>query len=193
MNKRVLVIAGPTGSGESTITNEIIKRFPNFKRLVTATTRAIRAGEKDAISYYFLSKEKFKDEINKGNIIEYTYVENRDTFYGSYKPDLDKKITAGFNIIVNPDIVGAKYYKENYNATTIFIKPDFIENIKKRILNREREITETELNRRLVNAENEIKNEMFFYDFVVINRQDELEKAVGEVIEILKKENYKLS
>jgi len=193
MNKRVLVIAGPTGCGESTITNEIIKRFPNFKRLVTATTRAIRAGEKDAISYYFLSKEKFKDEINKGNIIEYTYVENRDSFYGSYRPDLDKKIKAGFNIIVNPDIVGAKYYKENYNATTIFIKPDFIENIKKRILNREREITETELNRRLVNAENEIKNEMFFYDFVVTNGQDELEKAVGEVIEILKKENYKLS
>jgi len=193
MNKKVLIIAGPTGCGESTITNEIINRFPIFKRLVTATTRAMRAGEQDTISYYFLSKEKFKEEISEGNIIEHTYIENRDTFYGSYKPDLEKKIVAGFNIIVNPDVVGAKYYKENYSATTIFIKPDFIENIKKRILHREPEITEKELNSRLVNAETEIKNEMPFYDFIVTNRQDELAKAIDEIIEILKKENYNLS
>jgi guanylate kinase len=193
MHKKVLVIAGPTGCGESTITNEIIKYFPIFKRLVTATTRAMRNGEQDTVSYYFLSKEKFNEEINKGNIIEHTYIENRDTFYGSYKPDLENKIEAGFNIIVNPDIVGAKYYKENYNATTIFIKPDSIENIRKRILNREPEITAKELNSRLVNAETEIKNEMSFYDFIVTNRQYELEKAINEIIEILKRENYKLS
>jgi guanylate kinase len=193
MNKRVLVIAGPTGCGESTITNELIKRFPSFKRLVTATTRAMRAGERNAVSYYFLSKEKFKDEISKGNIIEHTYVENRDAYYGSYKPDLDKKIAAGFNIIVNPDMVGAKYYKDKYAAITIFIKPDFIENIRKRILNREPEITDKELSSRLVNAENEIRNEISAYDFVVTNKQDLLEEAVNEIVEILKKEGFKLS
>ncbi|MFZ2188440.1 MAG: hypothetical protein WAV73_02690 [Candidatus Moraniibacteriota bacterium] len=193
MNKRVLIISGPTGCGESTITNEIIKRFPIFKRLVAATTRSMRAGEQEAIDYYFLSEEKFKDEIIKENIIEHTYVKNRDVYYGSYKPDLDKKIASGFNIIANPDIVGTKYFKENYSATTIFIKPDFIQNIKKRILNREPEITNEELSRRLVNAEAEIKNEMPLYDFIVTNKQDRLQEAIDEIVEILKKENYKLS
>jgi guanylate kinase len=193
MDKRVLIISGPTGCGESTITNEIVKRFPVFKRLVSATTRPMRVNEQEAVSYYFLSEETFKDEIAKGNIIEHTYIKNRAVYYGSYKPDLDKKIAAGFNIIANPDIVGAKYFKENYNATTIFIKPDFIENIRKRILNREPDITDEELNHRLVNAEIEIATEMSYYDFVVTNKQDKLKEAVEEIIEILKREGFKLS
>ncbi|MFA5961447.1 MAG: hypothetical protein WC848_02060 [Parcubacteria group bacterium] len=193
MHKRVLIISGPTGCGESTLTNEIVKRFPIFKRLVAATTRSMRIGEQEAIDYYFLSEEKFKDEIINKNIIEHTYVKNRGVYYGSYKPDLDKKIVGGFNIIANPDIVGTKYFKENYNATTIFIKPDLIENIRKRILNREPSITEEELADRLVNAATEIKNEMSYYDFIVTNKQDMLEEAVNEIVEILKTEGFKLS
>ena len=36
---------------------------------------------------------------------------------------LDKKLKAGLNVIVNPDVVGAKYYKKKYNATAIFLMP----------------------------------------------------------------------
>ena len=106
---RILVIAGPTGCGESTITKEIIKQFPRFKRLVTATTRMPRLNEKNEIDYYFFSKQEFQNEIKKGNILEYTYIENRDTYYGTYKKDLENKLNNGFSIIINPDIVGAKF------------------------------------------------------------------------------------
>ena len=57
--KTVLVIGGPSGVGESTITKKIIERFPIFKRLVTATTRKPRLGEKNRVDYYFFSKNKF--------------------------------------------------------------------------------------------------------------------------------------
>ena len=127
--KRVLVIGGPTGSGETTITNEIIKRYPVFTRLVTATSRKPRNNEQTKIDYYFFSKEDFEKNIKSGDIIEYTYIENRDSYYGTYKPDLDDKLEKGFNVIVNVDIVGAKYYKKNYNATTIFIKPSSLEEL----------------------------------------------------------------
>lgn len=190
--KKVLVISGPTGSGESTITNEIIKKFPNFTRLVTATSRKPRSGERNKIDYYFFSKEDFEKHIKNGDIVEYTYIENRDAYYGTYKPDLNEKIAKGFNVVVNVDIVGAKYYKENYNATTIFIRPASLKELKGRLLKRDKNISLEELTKRMRNAENEIRNEMNYYDYVVVNANGKLEKAIEEIVNILKKENYVL-
>jgi guanylate kinase len=188
--KTVLVIGGPSGVGESTITKKIIERFPIFKRLVTATTRKPRLGEKNRVDYYFFSKNKFLAEIKKGNIIEYTYIKNRDVYYGSYKPDLGKKLRQGYKVIVNPDIVGARYYKKHYQATTIFLKPDSMANLKKRQLARNPGISSDELKKRLIYAREEIKKEAPFYDYIVINRQGEMGKTIGNIIKILKKEGY---
>jgi len=161
-------------------------------RLVTATSRKPRNKERHGIDYYFFSKEEFEKQISDGNIIEYTFVKNRNAYYGTYKPDLDKKIARGLNVIVNVDIVGAKYYKENYNATTIFIKPGSLEELKGRLANRDKNIDPEELNKRIKNAENEIEKEMPFYDYVVVNANGKLKEAVEKTIAILKKEKYSL-
>lgn len=192
MDKKVLIIAGPTGSGESTITKEIIKRFPIFTRLVSATTRLPRLNEQDKVDYYFFSEEDFKKKVTKGEIIEYSFVPGRAVYYGTYKPDLDKKLQLGKNIIVNPDVVGARYYKKNHNATTIFIKTLSIDDLKQRLIKRDPQISEEELDERLKAANYELENEENFYDYVVINREGHLEETVAEVITILKKEGYNL-
>ena len=182
---KIFIIAGPTGGGESTITQAIIDRLPKFTRLVTATTRRPRNREKQGVDYYFFSPKKFKQEIASGNIIEHTYIKNRRIYYGSFKPDLEKKLKRGLNIIINPDIVGTKFYKQHYQATTIFIKPDSLESIKQRLLNRDKKISALELSRRLKNAANEIKTQAKFYDFSVINRQNRLDQAINRVIKII--------
>jgi guanylate kinase len=183
----VLVIGGPSGVGESTVTRAILKKYPNFKRLVTATTRSPRLQEKDKIDYYFFSEVEFKEKIKKGDILEHTYNKERDVYYGSYKPDLESKLSDGYSVIVNPDIVGAKYYKENYNAITIFIMPSSFEELKKRQLARNPNIAEKELDKRLSSAKREIEDESSFYDYKVINEQGKLDKAVEEVISIINK------
>jgi guanylate kinase len=182
----IFIISGPTGVGESAITKAIIECFPNFTRLITATSRPPRLNEKNGIDYYFFSKQEFENELGKGNILEYTYVTNRDTYYGTYKTDLSNKLADGFNIIINPDIVGTKFYKKNYNAVTIFIKPDSLENLKRRLLKRDTSISDDELQKRLDNAENEIRNEEHFYDYSVINEEGELEKTIEKVAEIIR-------
>ena len=184
--EKIFVIAGPPGWGESTITRAMIKRFPGFKRLITATTRQPRNNEKQGVDYYFFNKERFKKEIKAGRIIEHTYVKNRKVYYGSYKPDLDRKLKKGFNIIINPDLVGARFFKKNYHATTIFLKPDSLNSVKQRLIFRDGQIKTAELKRRLKNAKNEIKNESGFYDVVVINRQGRLAVAINEVAKIIK-------
>lgn len=192
-HKQILIIAGPTGSGESTITNEIISRYPDkIVRLVTATTRPPRKDEKHAHDYYFLTKDDFLQKQKSGEMLEVTYVPNRDTYYGSYEPDLRKKLESGYIVIVNPDIVGAKFYKQNYNATTIFITPKNKEELAGRLRHRNPEMSDEELNKRLQNAEDEIKNDMEFYDYTVENANGGLERSVSEVLSIMKKEGYSL-
>lgn len=190
--KQVLIISGPTGSGESTITNAIIKRHPNFARLVTATSRQPRLKEKHGRDYYFFSKDKFLGEVEKGNIIEYTYIKNRDNYYGTYKPDLDEKLDKGLTVIVNVDGVGVDYYKRKYKAVAIFIKPGSIEELRGRLKGRDPSITDAELNKRLENARAEMENEEKYYDYIVYNENGKLEDAIGEVGGILQRESYAL-
>lgn len=189
MKKQILVISGTTGSGESTVTNEIIARHPNFVRLVTATSRPKRLKEKNGVDYYFFTEKKFKNEIKKGNIIEYQNIRN-GVYYGSYKPDLDKKLASGKIVIINPDLVGKRYYKKHYKATSIFIKPESINTIKIRLLSREPNMSKEELAKRLAYAKYELEKEAPFYDYKVINKQNKLSDAIVKVEKILKKEGY---
>jgi len=187
--KKILVIAGPTGVGESTVTKKIIEKFPIFTRLVTATTRQPRLNEKNGIDYYFFTEEEFKNNINNGDIIEHQ--NNRDgIYYGSYKPDLEKKLKDGLNIIMNPDIVGAKYYKKNYNAVTIFLMPDSFENLKKRHINRSSDFNSDDLKKRLDYAKREIEEESPFYDYKIVNAQGKLSETIEKITKILETEGY---
>jgi len=191
--KQVLVIAGPTASGESTFTHELVDGYENFTKLVSATTRSPRLNEKDGVDYYFLTEEKFFEEVHTGNIIEHTYVANRNAYYGTYKPDLDAKILKGLNIIANTDPKGAKFYKENYGATTIFLKPKSLAVIEDRLRRRDASISEEEVQQRLVSAQREIKEAEHKFDHVVWNTDGGFVETVFEVIEILKKEGYNVS
>jgi len=188
---KILVIAGPTGSGESTVTKKIMEQYSIFKRLVTATTRAPREREKNKRDYYFFSEQQFKREIAAGNIIEYQNTRN-GVYYGSYKPELENKLKRGYNIIVNPDIVGAKFYKRYYGATTIFIMPDSFANLEKRLRGRDKNATEDQIQARLKYARQEVKQESPFYDYIVVNKQNKIDETVKKVIKIIKKENYLL-
>jgi guanylate kinase len=191
--KQVVVIAGPSGSGESTITNEIVKRFTKrVRRLVTATTRTPREGEKHGVDYYFFSKDEFEKKRQAGDILESTYVENRDAYYGTYAPDLKEKLAAGYVVVMNPDLVGAKYYKKEYGATTIFIVPENPKSLEDRLRKRNPDMTDKEIAQRHENAMKELKEEQPFYDYTVVNPDNKLEQAVTEVVGILRKEGYTL-
>jgi guanylate kinase len=186
-SKRVIVIGGPTGSGESTITNALVAQFPNFTRLVTATTRPMREGEVDGVDYHFFSKEQFLREIESGNILEHTYISNRDIYYGSYKPDLEKKLSDGKVVIVNPDIIGAKFYKQNFGALTIFIEPQSIETLATRLKKRNPDMSEMELGQRLENARQELEQEKPFYDVIIRNEDGKLSEAIEKAAAVIKK------
>jgi guanylate kinase len=191
MKKNILVIAGPTGSGKDTVIKEVIKKVPNANFLVNATSRKPRADEVDGKNYYFLSNEQFLKELENGNILEYYHRADTDTYYGTYKPDLLKKIEGNGIAIAQLQIVGAKFLKDNYNATTIFILPESLDIIEKRVRSRA-EISDLEWAERLKHLEREVKEDVNFYDYKVTNFEGKLEDTVNSVIEIMKKEGFEV-
>ena len=82
MQKQVVVIAGPSGSGKNALLQELLKRGGNYARLITATTRVPREGERDGVDYIFLPVAEFKRGIAEGLIPEHSFVPSLGTYYG---------------------------------------------------------------------------------------------------------------
>lgn len=191
--KQIVVIAGPTGSGKDSIIQGILSRFSNCSRLVTATTRAKRPNEKDGVDYHFLTRNKFLEEMKEGNILEYNYRKNLDTYYGTYKPALEEQLASGKIIFAQVQIIGARYLKEHYGATLIFIRPSSFETLEARIRERDKTLTDAELRERIEIARQEVEEDAKEYDYTIMNEQGKLTEAIDNAVEILKKEGYTLT
>ncbi|MBI5456785.1 hypothetical protein HY969_03500 [Candidatus Kaiserbacteria bacterium] len=192
MSKQVVVLAGPSGSGKNAVISAIMARHSNVARLVTATTRVMRPGEQDGVDYHFFSQEQFDSEMNAGKIPEHRFVPALNTYYGTYLPDLEKKLAEGKTLFAQVDIEGARLMKERYGATTIFIMPESMEQFRGRLRARNPEWSAKEFEERMKISEEEIRMHSPQYDYRVVNADGALQQTVQEVIDILKKEGYNL-
>lgn len=192
-SKKVAVIAGPSGSGKNAIIAKIIEKYSHCVRMVSATTREPRPGEQDGVDYHFFSQEKFDAEMAAGNIPEHRFVPSLGTYYGTYLPDLDAKIKTHSVVFAQIDIIGARLLKERYNATTIFIMPESLEQFRGRLRARNPEWTDKEFETRMKITERELRVDAPQYDYRVVNADGSLADTVDEVVAILKKEGYTLA
>ena len=79
-----IVLIGASGSGKSTIENELNNH--GFRKIVSYTTREPIDGEKNGKDYWFVTKDTFKDMLAEGLFAEYEeYSQGR--FYGTLKSD----------------------------------------------------------------------------------------------------------
>ena len=178
---KLIVFSAPSGTGKSTIAKRVLECIPNIIFSVSATTRQKRAGETEAINYYFLSSDAFEEKIRTGGFIEHEF------FFGNhYGTLLDKThevIDSGTNILLDLDVKGALNLKKIFpaNSLLLFIKPPDLEVLKQRLQGRESE-DEASLNTRLERAKLELGYADQF-DEVVVN--DDLEKAVTSISAII--------
>ena len=59
----LIVLAGPAGSGKTTLCERLVRSEGGFERVVTATTRPPREGERDGVDYHF---SRFVPLISRG-------------------------------------------------------------------------------------------------------------------------------
>ncbi|MEE0882226.1 MAG: guanylate kinase [Bacteroidales bacterium] len=183
MNKGVFIFSAPSGSGKTTILKPILEKLKDkFGFSISATTRPPREGEKDEVDYYFITPQKMREHIANGDFLEWEEV-YPGKYYGTYKAELDRIWNQGKYVIFDIDVKGGVNIKNilKNQACSIFIMPPSIEELERRLRNRNTESEET-LKERLLRAEMEILLSENF-DFVVCN--DDLDEAIAKVEEII--------
>ena len=180
---KLLVISGPSGVGKGTIVKELLKLRPNASLSVSCTTRAPRQGETEGESYFFLTKDAFEKMIAEGGFLEYS--EHFDNYYGTPKAFVESKLESG-DVILEIEVDGALNVKRVMpQAVLVMIAPPDRDTLYARLKGRGTE-GEDIIARRMDRADYELGKSPL-YDYVIIN--DDLRTAVGEVEQILEKEN----
>ena len=184
--KNLVIISAPSGAGKTTICKALQKLDQSIKFSVSYTTREKRSNEIDGVDYNFISKEDFLDEIDNGRFAEWEKIHN-DHYYGTMIDTLTKSINCDNILLMELDVKGALSIKKLYPEKTLsfFIQPPSLEELKLRLQSRGTE-TDKNIERRLERLNNELSYKSFF-DFHVIN--DEIDRAVNEILSIVKNKN----
>ena len=118
----LLVVSGPSGAGKGTVCADILKRYPEFKLSVSATTRAPRPGEKDGVNYFFLTREDFERRIDENGFIE--WAEFCGNLYGTPKANVEALLNEGKDVILEIEAQGALKVKNDFpDAILFFVVP----------------------------------------------------------------------
>jgi guanylate kinase len=179
----LIVISGPSGAGKGTLCKALLEQNNNIKYSVSCTTRKPRQGEVDGVNYFFVTRERFEELIEKDEFLEYANV--YDNYYGTPRSYVEKILNEGDDVILEIDIQGALKVKESFKeGVFIFIMPPSMEELKNRIKKRGSE-TEESLLKRFNCAFKEI-NYASNYNYIVIN--DTVESAVEKLKSIISTE-----
>lgn len=180
-NGQLIIVSGPAGSGKTTLCERMLAKIPGLQRVVTSTTRAPRAGEVDTIDYYFFDKTTFRSKIDAGEFYEYAHVHSN--LYGTLKQEVQSKLAAGTDLLLNMDVQGAAHMRNvaqedpllKGRVTTVFIMPPTLGELEARLRGRGTD-AEDEVQRRLQVARDEIEHSKR-YDHTILSGTPEADFA----------------
>jgi guanylate kinase len=185
----LLVLAGPAGSGKSTLCDRLVAADMGFSRVVTSTTRAPRSGEEDGVHYHFFTPAQFDAKVAAGDFLEWAWVHG-DRRYGTLAASVLGPLLLGRNLVMSVDVQGVESLRRiaaknpflKRVMTTVFIVVD-----RERLLARMRERgkdDEDEIARRMATAEAELREASKFDHVIESQTRDE---DFAEILAILRK------
>ena len=191
MNAQLIIVTGKTASGKDTVIKRLLLDFPDFKKVLTTTSRPPRSEETDK-DYNFVSKEQFERKIEKGDFIE--YVEYGGNFYGTEKKQIVNNLNYGLIWRIDPSRAGQirQFIKKAFDQTlaemllkkvvVFFLTTDDL-SIIKRLKNRG--FNDHQIQERMKQDKIFLQQFGDNYDFIVENTAGALEETVQKVIQII--------
>ena len=187
----LLVIAGPAGSGKSTLADRLVAEVPEFKRVVTTTTRAPRAGEIDGVHYHFLSPGEFQRKIAAGDFLEWALVhgDQNNRLYGTLKSSVLEPLATGQSLVISVDVQGVESFRRAAREhaalaramTTVFIVVER-ERLVGRMQSRAKD-NAAEIARRMATAEAELREAAKFDFRIESHTRDEDFAALRAIVD----------
>ena len=141
-NPLLIVLSAPSGTGKTTLCEQLLLARPNLTRAITCTTREPRSGEQDGVDYYFLDAGTFLKRVQAGNFLEHATVFGNS--YGTLKSEVVGKLRQGKDVILNVDVQGASTIrhesKEDHELgralLSVFLTPPSMQILEERLKKR---------------------------------------------------------
>jgi guanylate kinase len=189
-NPLLIVLSGPSGVGKDSVIREMKSRGLPLHFVVTATTRTPREEEVEGRDYIFLSKERFAEMIDRGELLEYAVVYS--DYKGIPKSQVRQALASGQDVIMRVDVQGAATVRRLCpEALLIFLTTQNEQELENRLLARRTESAE-ELKLRIATARQEMQR-LGEFDYVVVNRDHHLNEAVANILAILDAEHARVN
>jgi len=185
----LVVISGPSGVGKDTLLERMKERGYPIHFVVTATDRLPRPGEVHGVDYFFFTTEEFTRMIGQDELLEHAVV------YGQHKgiprQHVQDALASGKDVIMRIDVQGAATIRRLVpEAILIFLTASSEEELEQRLRARGGDSPE-QLQKRIATAREEMKR-LPEFDYVVVNRDKELDQAVDDVVAIIQAEHCRV-
>jgi guanylate kinase len=161
-----IVVSAPSGTGKTSIIQEVIRGSDFFEFVVSTTTRPRRRTEVADKNYYFIGIDEFRGMIDHDEFIEWALV--HENYYGITKKEIDRIKGTGKIPIFDVDVQGARTLRGRVeNALFIYIVPPSLEVLQQRLRGRGTD-SEEQISIRMKNAVDELR-QYHYYDYIIIN------------------------
>ena len=183
----IVIISGLSGSGKDTVINRLKEiSTVDFHFVVTCNTRKKREGEIDGKDYHFITREKFLEMIENGEMIEHSEV--YDDLKGVPRFEIEKAMAETKDLILRLDYQGMRKVKAIYpHAVSIFIIPPDADAWIARLKSRNSD-SEESLQLRIRTAVKELSH-IEDFDYILVN--DEIDHAAMDLLTILRAEHMR--
>ena len=179
----IIVLTGKSASGKNFAARKLEEY--GYKTIVTYTTRPKRKGEKQDITYHFISDEEFKQKIDEGFFAEWkSYITNEGVwYYGSSLEDIENADNKSVIILTPQGYRDIKEKLPDKNIACIYLYEN-IDTMRKRLSKRGDDPKEVE--RRIKSDLEDFKNFESESDKIVYNNFDaDIDEVIKKILEFV--------
>jgi guanylate kinase len=180
-------MSSPSGAGKTTLSRKLLATDKNITMSVSVTTRSPRPGEVEGKDYFFITKDRFAQMRDRGELLEYAEVFGN--FYGTPKKPVEEALAKGRDVLFDIDWQGTQQLAQAMedDLVRLFILPPSADELQNRLINRAQD-TSSVVAKRMAEASREISH-WPEYDYVIVN--DDVDASQGEVMAILSAERLR--
>ncbi|MBM7414693.1 guanylate kinase [Rhodococcus sp. PvP016] len=179
---RLVVLAGPSAVGKSSVVAKVRQQLPDLYFSVSATTRDPRPGEVHGQDYRFVDAAEFDRMIEAGDLLEWAEIHRGLHRSGTPAEPVRRALAAGEPVLLEVDLQGARAVRAAApEALLVFLAPPSWDVLVGRLTGRGTEPQDV-IERRLETAREELAASDEF-DTVIVN--DDVDRACAELVSLL--------
>ena len=172
----LFTVSAPSGAGKTSLVEALVDRCEQLRVSVSHTTRAIRHGEQDGVSYHFVTEAAFLEMLSRNAFLEHAKV--YANYYGTSQEWVEEQLRKGHDVILEIDWQGAEQIKRlRPDSVSIFILPPSRQALRDRLTKRGQDDA-TVIQQRMSQAVDEISRYPLA-DYIVVN--DHFDSALDEL------------